>query len=85
MELFRATIFHTPAGNLACYEDGGLLIRDGRVAACGDFETVLAAMRNGKVPMAALATHAGGIDEAPQLIPGWSRPEAGVIKAIVDV
>jgi 2-desacetyl-2-hydroxyethyl bacteriochlorophyllide A dehydrogenase len=50
-----------------------------------DFETVLAAMRNGKVPMEALATHAGGIDEAPQLIPGWSRPEAGVIKAIVEV
>ena len=43
MELFRATIFHTPAGKLACHEDGGLLIRDGRVAACGDFESVLAA------------------------------------------
>jgi guanine deaminase len=42
-ELLRATIFHTPAGTLACHEDGGLLIRDGRIAACGDFHRVRAA------------------------------------------
>ena len=42
MELLRATIFHTPAGTLACHEDGGLVIRDGRVAACGDFDRVRA-------------------------------------------
>jgi guanine deaminase len=43
MELLRATIFHTPADALACYEDGGLLIHDGRVMACGDFDRVRAA------------------------------------------
>src|SRR5947207_1945386 len=47
-ELLRATIFHTP-GNpfheeaLESLADGGLLIRDGRVAACGDFTGVRAA------------------------------------------
>jgi guanine deaminase len=42
-ELLRAPLFHTP-GNpfqdssaLQCYQDGGLLIRDGRVAGCGDY------------------------------------------------
>jgi guanine deaminase len=41
--LLRATIFHTPAGSLACHEDGGLLIRDGRIVACGEFSGVRAA------------------------------------------
>ena len=50
-----------------------------------DFETVLDAMRPGKVPMAALASHSGSLGEAPGLIPGWSRPESGVIKAIVAI
>jgi 2-desacetyl-2-hydroxyethyl bacteriochlorophyllide A dehydrogenase len=50
-----------------------------------DFETVLDAMRSGKVPMAALASHSGSLGDAPALIPGWSRPDAGVIKAIVAV
>jgi len=50
-----------------------------------DFETVLATMRRGDVPTAALASHAAGLDEAPARIPEWSRPEAGVIKAILEV
>ncbi len=47
MQLFRAAIFHTPEnpfqldagdrGALVCHQDGGLLVRDGRVAACGDY------------------------------------------------
>jgi guanine deaminase len=48
-ELLRAPLFHTP-GNpflqdraLECHWDGGLLIREGRVAASGDFETIRAA------------------------------------------
>ena len=45
-ELLRAPLFHTPrnpfreARALECYEDGGLLIRDGRVAACGDYASL---------------------------------------------
>jgi threonine dehydrogenase-like Zn-dependent dehydrogenase len=50
-----------------------------------DFENVLAAMRSGKVPMAALASHSGNLDDAPELIPLWSKQEAGVIKAILTV
>ena len=48
-ELLRAPLFHTPRNPfvdrraLVHHWDGGLLIRDGRIAACGDFETVRAA------------------------------------------
>lgn len=50
-----------------------------------DFETVLEAMRNGAVPIAALASHGGGLADAPGLIPLWAKPESGVIKAILEV
>lgn len=64
MELLRSTIFHTPAGKLACHEDGGLLIRDGRVAACGDFEGVRAA--HPQAAQTALTDWRGGF-----LLPGF--------------
>jgi guanine deaminase len=46
VELLRAPFFHTPSNPfrderaLVCHEDGGLLIRDGRIVASGDFATV---------------------------------------------
>jgi guanine deaminase len=49
-ELFRATVFHTPENpfelhisderSLVCHEDGGLLVRKGRVVACGEYEGI---------------------------------------------
>jgi guanine deaminase len=45
-QLFRATLFHTPAnpfreeGALRSYADGGLLVRAGRIVASGDFDDV---------------------------------------------
>lgn len=52
-ELFRATIFHTPENpflldisdqrSFVCHEDGGLLVRGGRVLACGDYGGIRAA------------------------------------------
>jgi guanine deaminase len=47
-ELIRAAIFHTPASPfrapraLVCHEDGGLLIRDGRIVASGAYADVCA-------------------------------------------
>jgi guanine deaminase len=50
MQLFRATIFHTPENPfpldisdpaaLTCYQDGGLLIDNGRIVVCGEYATV---------------------------------------------
>jgi guanine deaminase len=51
-ELLRAPLFHTPCNPflqdraLESHGDGGLLIRDGRIAACGDFGTIRAANPN---------------------------------------
>lgn len=45
-ELVRAPLFHTPrnpfrdSNALETYSDGGLLIREGRVAGCGDYGTL---------------------------------------------
>ncbi|HLK49414.1 MAG TPA: guanine deaminase [Bryobacteraceae bacterium] len=47
--LLRATVFHTPANPflddraMQCHWDGGLLIRSGRVAGCGDYGSLRAA------------------------------------------
>jgi guanine deaminase len=65
-ELLRAPLFHTPRnpfyedGALVCHEDGGLLIRDGRIADCGDYSSLRA--RN---PEAAVIDLRGGF-----LLPG---------------
>jgi guanine deaminase len=50
MDLFRATIFHTPDDpfqfpvgdrhSLICHEDGGLLVHKGRVVACGRYADI---------------------------------------------
>lgn len=50
-----------------------------------DFAEVVRQMQAGRVPAAALNTHRGPLAEAAALILEWSRPEAGVIKAILDV
>jgi len=65
-ELLRASLFHTPRnpffenGALVSHEDGGLLIRGSRIAACGDYAQV----RNAH-PLAATRDMRGGF-----LLPG---------------
>ena len=50
-----------------------------------DFAEVVRQMKAGKVPTRALNTHRGRLDDAPALFRDWLRPEAGVIKAILEV
>lgn len=51
-ELLRAPLFHTPrnpfrqANALECHADGGLLIREGRIAGCGDYSALRPAHPN---------------------------------------
>jgi len=42
-------------------------------------------MESGRVPTDALNTHRGSLDDGPELFKKWLRPEAGVIKAILEV
>lgn len=48
-----------------------------------DFETVLAAMRQGLVPVEALNTHRASLAELPEVMEQWMDPASGVIKALV--
>lgn len=50
-----------------------------------DFAEVVRQMIGGKVPTRALNTHRGSLEEAPSLFQQWLRPEAGVIKAILEI
>jgi threonine dehydrogenase-like Zn-dependent dehydrogenase len=49
-----------------------------------DFETVLAAMRAGEVPSAALNTHRMQLADVPSGFSSLLDPKAGVVKAIVE-
>jgi hypothetical protein len=42
-------------------------------------------MRAGDVPTAAMHTHSAPLVELPERIEQWMTPEAGVIKAIVEL
>jgi len=67
VELLRAPLCHTPGdafrdeGALVTHEDGGLAVRDGRIAACGDFASVRAAF-----PSAPITDWRGGV-----ILPGF--------------
>ncbi|MBO3762304.1 zinc-binding alcohol dehydrogenase family protein [Ciceribacter sp. L1K22] len=50
-----------------------------------DFAEVVRQMEAGRVPTRALNTHQGRLDDGIRLFSEWSRPEAGVIKAILEV
>lgn len=50
-----------------------------------DFAEVVRQMEAGKVPTHALNTHTGRLEDGVSLFNEWSRPEAGVIKAILEV
>jgi threonine dehydrogenase-like Zn-dependent dehydrogenase len=54
-----------------------------RNATAEDFETVVATMREGRIP-AALNTHRMALADVPQKFPALLDPGAGVVKAIVE-
>jgi 2-desacetyl-2-hydroxyethyl bacteriochlorophyllide A dehydrogenase len=55
-----------------------------RNATAADFEQVLWAMREGKVPTRALNTHRVELSRVPEVLPTWLAASAGIIKGIVD-
>jgi 2-desacetyl-2-hydroxyethyl bacteriochlorophyllide A dehydrogenase len=62
-----------------------MTIRATRNATRRDFETVMAAMAHGDVPMDALNTHTGTLDALPEEMPAWLHSKAPPLKAIVTV
>lgn len=56
-----------------------------RNATRADFDTVMSAVRAGQVPMDALNTHSGALDDLPEALPAWLRSSDPPLKAIVTV
>ncbi|HVJ00648.1 MAG TPA: zinc-binding alcohol dehydrogenase family protein [Sphingomonas sp.] len=56
-----------------------------RNATLSDFAAVIEVIRAGEVPTEAMHTHSGPLAELPGLMKDWMAPEAGVIKAIVEI
>lgn len=48
-----------------------------------DFDTVVSAMRTGKIPTDKLNTHTCALAEVPDAMPGWTHDRVGVVKAMV--
>ena len=56
-----------------------------RNAQLDDFAAVVREMEAGNIPTKALRTHSGPLDRGPELFREWARPEAGVIKALLEL
>jgi threonine dehydrogenase-like Zn-dependent dehydrogenase len=50
-----------------------------------DFETVMAAIKKGDVPIDRLITHRTDLDDVVVDLPRWAHEKAGLVKAIVVV
>jgi 2-desacetyl-2-hydroxyethyl bacteriochlorophyllide A dehydrogenase len=50
-----------------------------------DFDTVIAAMRSGKIPAAAINTHSCALEDLPEAMPRWIHDRTGVVKAMVHL
>ena len=56
-----------------------------RNATSADFERVIAAIRNGDVPIDRLITHRTSLADAVRNIPVWATQKAGLIKALIEI
>ena len=56
-----------------------------RNATLTDFATVMTAMRNGHVPTKVIKTHSAPLWEVASKMPEWIRPEAGTVKAVLEL
>ena len=72
---FKHPIFHRTEGTLLC----------SRNALPADFTRVIGLIEDGRIDTVPWITHRSGFDELPGLFPSYTKPETGVIKAIVEV
>ena len=56
-----------------------------RNATLTDFATVMTAMRNGHVPTRVIKTHSAPLWEVASKMPEWITPEAGTVKAVLEL
>jgi 2-desacetyl-2-hydroxyethyl bacteriochlorophyllide A dehydrogenase len=62
-----------------------LTLHASRNATREDFDTVVSAMRAGKIPTAAINTHSCTLDELPETLPRWTHDRVGLVKAMAHL
>lgn len=50
-----------------------------------DFPRIIGLIESGRIDTTPWITHRGAFEDVPELCPRWASPEAGVIKAIIEV
>ena len=72
---FRHPVFHKPEGTLLC----------SRNALPEDFENIIQLIEAGRLDTRPWITHRTHFDEVIDVFPSYTKPETGVIKAIIEV
>ena len=72
---FRHPIFHKPEGTLLC----------SRNALPEDFTRIIQLIEDGRIDTRPWITHRAAFDEVIDVFPSYTKPETGVIKAIIEV
>jgi alcohol dehydrogenase len=72
---FRHPVFHRPEGTLLC----------SRNALAGDFTRIIGLIEDGRLDTRPWITHRASFEELIEVFPSYTRPETGVIKAVVAV
>ena len=72
---FRHPVFHRVEGTLLC----------SRNAMPDDFRRIISLIEDGTIDTNPWITHRTAFDELPRVFPTYTRPETGVIKAIVEL
>jgi alcohol dehydrogenase len=72
---FRHPVFHKPEGTLLC----------SRNALSADFTRIIGLIENGSIDTRPWITHHAAFDELIDVFPSYTKPETGVIKAVVEV
>ncbi len=72
---FRHPVFHRPEGTLLC----------SRNALSRDFARIISLIEEGRIDTGPWITHRTAFDELIDIFPSYTRPETGVIKAVVEV
>jgi alcohol dehydrogenase len=72
---FRHPVFHRPEGTLLC----------SRNALPGDFTRIIGLIEDSRIDTKPWITHRTAFDELPAVFPSYTRPETGVIKAVVEI
>jgi len=72
---FRHPLFHRPEGTLLC----------SRNALSADFSRIIQLIEDGRIDTRPWITHRAAFEELIDVFPSYTRPETGVIKAVVEV